>query len=67
MIFFVGNRLVGGPENSVLTGVWYFYDTAFSNQFRSGYAAAIAICLFVTIAILSFVVNRILNGREDAS
>lgn len=66
MIFFVGNRLVGGPENSVLTGVWYFYDTAFSNQFRSGYAAAIAVCLFIVIALISFGINRALNGKEDA-
>lgn len=66
MIFYVGNRLVGGPENSVLTGVWYFYDTAFNNQFRSGYASAIAVCLFVFIAVISFAINRLLSGKEEA-
>ena len=55
MIFNVAGRLVGGPNNSVLTGIWLFYDTAFNNQFRSGYAAAIALCLIVVIAIISFV------------
>jgi len=65
MIFSVAGRLVGGPNNSVLTGIWLFYDTAFNNQFRSGYAASIAVCLFIIIAIVSFVASRLMNGKED--
>lgn len=65
MIFSVANKLVGGPNNAVLTGVWLFYDTAFSNQLRNGYAAAIAVCLFVVIAVISFAVNKLMNGREE--
>ena len=65
MIFNVAGKLVGGPNNSVLTGIWLFYDTAFNNQFRNGYAAAIAVCLFVVIALISFVVNKLLTGKEE--
>jgi len=65
MIFNVAGKLVGGPNNSVLTGIWLFYDTAFSNRFRSGYAAAIAVCLFVVIAIVSYVANHLMNGKES--
>lgn len=65
MIFSVAGNMVGGPDNSVLTGIWLFYDTAFSNQLRNGYAAAIAICLFIVIALISFVTNKLMNGKED--
>jgi len=65
MIFNFAGGLVGGPNNAVLTGTWLFYDTAFSNQFRSGYAASIALCLFVIIAIVSFTTNKLMNGKED--
>lgn len=65
MIFGVANKLIGGPNHSVLTGVWLFYDTAFSNQMRNGYASAIAVCLFVVIAIISFTFNRLMNGKEE--
>ncbi|MDL2323658.1 sugar ABC transporter permease [Ruminococcaceae bacterium OttesenSCG-928-A16] len=65
MIFNVAGKLVGGPNNSVLTGIWLFYDTAFSNQFRNGYAAAIAVCLFAVIAVISFVANKLMSGKED--
>jgi ABC-type sugar transport systems, permease components len=65
MIFGVANKLVGGPDNAVLSGVWLFYDTAFSNQLRNGYAAAIAVSLFVVIAVISFVMNKLMKGKDD--
>jgi ABC-type sugar transport system permease subunit len=65
MIFSVAGRMVGGPSNSVLTGIWLFYDTAFSNQFRNGYAASIAICLFAVIAAISMIVNRLMADKEE--
>ncbi len=65
MIFSVAGKMVGGPNNSVLTGIWLFYDTAFSNQLRNGYASAIAVCLFIVIAVISFIANRLMNGKEE--
>ena len=64
MIFGVSNKLIGGPDNSVLSGVWLFYDTAFSNQLRSGYASSIAVCLFVVIAVISFSTNKLMKGKD---
>lgn len=64
MIFSVAGNLVGGPDNSVLTGIWLFYNTAFSNQLRNGYAAAIAVCLFIVIAVVSFTANKLMEGKE---
>jgi multiple sugar transport system permease protein/cellobiose transport system permease protein len=65
MIFSVQRRLIGGPEYSVLSGIWLFYETAFKGTFRNGYGASIAVCLFVVIAIISFVVNRLLAGKKE--
>ncbi|MCM1134094.1 MAG: sugar ABC transporter permease [Clostridium sp.] len=61
----VAGKTVGGPDNAVLTGLWYFYDTAFRHQMRFGYGAAIGMTLFVVIAIISFVANKLLHGKED--
>jgi multiple sugar transport system permease protein/cellobiose transport system permease protein len=65
MIFTITGKQVGGPDYSVLTGIWYFYDTAFQGKFRNGYGASIAVCLFVIIAIISFVVNRVIAGKKE--
>jgi multiple sugar transport system permease protein/cellobiose transport system permease protein len=65
MIFAVGQRLTGGPDYSVLSGIWLFYETAFQGSFRNGYGASIAVCLFVIIAIVSFAVNRIIAGKKE--
>ena len=65
MIFKVMGKLVGGPNNAVLSGMWYFYDTAFGSTMRYGYGCTIAFGLLVCIAILTVLVNRILKGKES--
>jgi ABC-type sugar transport system permease subunit len=65
MVFTITGKQVGGPDYSVLTGIWLFYETAFSGKFRNGYGASIAVCLFIIIAIISFVVNRIIAGKRE--
>jgi ABC-type sugar transport system permease subunit len=65
IIFSATARITGGPDNSVLTGVWLFYETAFSNQYRNGYASAIAIYLFIAISAVSLLVNRIISGKKE--
>lgn len=64
MIFTSAANMVGGPNDSVLTGVWYFYDTAFSNQLRFGYGAAIGVGMFAVIAVLSLTVNKLMRRGE---
>jgi multiple sugar transport system permease protein/cellobiose transport system permease protein len=65
MIFTITGKQIGGPDYSVLTGIWLFYETAFNGKFRNGYGAAIAVCLFVIIAIVSFIVNRLMTGKKE--
>ena len=65
MIFKVMGKMVGGPNNAVLTGMWYFYDTAFGSTMRYGYGCSIAIGLLCCIAILTVIVNKIMKGKED--
>jgi ABC-type sugar transport system permease subunit len=52
--------LVGGPERSVLTAVWHFYDVTFSAS-RFGYGSAVAFMLFVIIVLFSLVSYRLTN------
>ena len=59
-----GNRAVGGPERSVLTVIWYFYDVAFLNHSQYGYGSAVAFSLFVIIALISLTNVKILNRKE---
>jgi multiple sugar transport system permease protein/cellobiose transport system permease protein len=55
----------GGPERSVLTIVWNFYDIAFRNQFRMGYGSAIAFLLFLIIVTVSAIGTRVIGGKEE--
>lgn len=55
--------LVGGPERSVLTSVWYFFDSTFRNTSRLGYGSAIAFSLFLIICGVS-VVNVIITRKK---
>lgn len=61
MIFTNTTAIVGGPSYSALTGMWLFYDTAFSTTMRYGYAGAISFSLFLLLMIMTFVINKILN------
>lgn len=60
-----GLGTIGGPERSMLTIMWYFYDTTFQNSSRYGYGAAIAFSLCVIIAVISLFNVKILNRSED--
>jgi multiple sugar transport system permease protein/cellobiose transport system permease protein len=57
----------GGPDRSVLTIVWNFYDIAFRNHFRMGYGSAIAFLLFIIIVTVSALGTRIIGGKGEAS
>jgi cellobiose transport system permease protein len=64
MIFKVMGKLIGGPNNSVLTGMWFFYDTSFGSTMRFGYGSAIAFGMLMAITMLTFVVNGFINPRR---
>ncbi|MEG1426242.1 MAG: sugar ABC transporter permease, partial [Oscillospiraceae bacterium] len=52
LLFSRSGGLLGGPDKSCLTAIWYMYDTAFK-RFDFGYGAAIAYGLFILILLLS--------------
>lgn len=56
---------VGGPDNSVLTVVWKFYDDAFKTNMMLGYGAAVSYLLFVIIVVLSIISYKVSSGKED--
>lgn len=58
-------RSVGGPDYSVLTVIWKFYDDAFGSNTRLGYGAAIAYTLFVIIGICSLISFFVSNRKES--
>jgi multiple sugar transport system permease protein/cellobiose transport system permease protein len=62
-----GSSTFGGPDRSVLTIVWNFYDIAFRNQFRMGYGSAIAFLLFLIIVTVSAVGTRVIGGKGECA
>lgn len=64
MIFTSTANMVGGPNDSVLTGVWYFQDTAFSNMLRFGYGSAIGVGMFIIIAVISLTASKLMQRGE---
>ena len=64
-----GTRGTGGPDNSLLTYVYYIYKQAFSFG-AMGYAAALSVVLFLTSLLLAGAVFRwargwVFYGAED--
>jgi multiple sugar transport system permease protein/cellobiose transport system permease protein len=57
--------MFGGPERSVLTVVWNFYDVSFRSSFRLGYGSAIAFVLFVIIMLVSALGTMLFGKKED--
>lgn len=63
-LLFQGNNLPGaGPDNSILTIVMYFYNTAF-NRFEFAYGSSMGYILFLIIAAFSFIFMKIANRGE---
>ncbi len=55
---------MGGPERAVLTNIMYFYEMGFQ-EYRYGFASAIAFILLVITFILSISMFKLLNKKED--
>ncbi len=60
-----GSPLIGGPERSCFTPMWYLYDTTFSTGNRFGYGASIAYGLFLVIFVFSLVGIRLSRGDNE--
>lgn len=59
------NLGVGGPKKAILTMVMHLYNMAFTGGRQRGYAAAIAITLFIMVLILSLIIFKVMNRRRD--
>ena len=59
------SRSVGGPDYSVLTVIWKFYDDSFGSNTRLGYGAAIAYTLFLIIGACSLF-SFFWSNRKDS-
>ncbi len=64
VLFSGPNIPMGGPNNSVLLLVMYFYDTAFK-RFNLGYGSAVAIVLIVLIIVFSTVFSKLTATEDD--
>lgn len=58
--------VVGGPERSALTMIWYMFDVGFGTTMRYGYASAVSFAIFVLIAVFSIVFFILLNRKEES-
>lgn len=56
---------VGGPEYSVYTVIWKFYNDAYKTNIAMGYASAEANILFILIAVLSLMSFFITSRKEQ--
>ena len=59
------NLGIGGPEKSILTMVMHMYNLAFTAGRQRGYAAAIAVILFVMVLIFSLIIFKLMTRREE--
>ena len=55
---------VGGPNRTLLTVMWNFYDTAFGPRMNLGLGASITYTLFIFIVGFSYVGFRIINRGD---
>jgi ABC-type sugar transport system permease subunit len=65
LLFSSAFMALGGPDRAALTVVMRFYEASF-RQFEFGYGSAMAYCLFIIIALVSYILVRVLN-RDNQS
>jgi multiple sugar transport system permease protein len=53
----------GGPANSTITPVFVIYNRAFGLNSNMGYASAQAVILFIFIAAITLLMQRLMKGR----
>lgn len=59
------NAPLGGPDRSCLTAMMYFFDQAFKSSTKLGYGAAVSYALFIVILIVSGIVSKVVNRKEE--
>lgn len=59
------NSVLGGPDRSCMTSMMYFFDKTFKSSTQLGYGAAVSYTIFVVILIVSGIVSKIVNRKEE--
>ena len=59
------NSTIGGPERSCMTAIMYFYDQTFKSSTKLGYGAAVSYGLFIIIMVVSLIVSKVIDKKED--
>lgn len=67
LLFSTANAPLGGPGRSCMTAMMYFFDSTFKSSTKLGYGAAVSYTIFVVILIVSGIVSKILNRKEEQS
>jgi len=65
LLFSNSGAAVGGPERSLLTAVWHYYDVTFASS-RFGYGSAVAFTLFLIIIGFTLLSYKFM-GRGERS
>jgi len=60
-----GISIVGGPQRSVLTTLWYLYDKAYGTTSEIGVAGAIAALQFTIIILIVVLYSKIFKRKRD--
>lgn len=56
---------VGGPQYSVLSVIWKFYDDSFKSNSMLGYGAAVSIALFIIIFAVSLIQLKFISRKGE--
>lgn len=65
LLFSTANAPLGGPGRACMTAMMYFFDSTFKSSTKLGYGAAVSYTIFVVILIVSGIVSKILNRKEE--
>ena len=66
LLFSNMKNVLGGPGRSCLTVMMYFFDQTFKSSTKLGYGAAVSYTIFVVILVVSGIVSRIVDKKEDS-
>ena len=48
-----------------MTAIMYFYDQTFKSSTKLGYGAAVSYGLFIIIMVVSLIVSKVIDKKED--
>lgn len=66
LLFSSINSSVGGPGRACLTSMMYFFDQTFRSSTKLGYGAAVSYGIFTVVLIVSMIVSKFVNKKEEA-